>query len=98
MPYADTLQIYASLRKEFDEEKAKVIATSIEAALETNNRILLDIVATKEDIANLRAEIKEDMANLKTEMANQKAEIIRWNFIFWVGLLPVMAALIKFIR
>ena len=91
MPYADTLQIYDVLRKEFDEGKAKAIATSIETALESNNGILLEKIATKEDIANLRAE-------LKMEMANQKAEIIRMNFLFWLGLIPVMAALIKFIR
>ena len=87
MPYADTLQIYDVLRKEFDEGKAKAIAASIETALESNNGILLEKIATKEDIAEL-----------KIEMANQKAEIIRMNFLFWLGLIPVMAALIKFIR
>ena len=113
MPYTDTLQIYDVLRKEFDESKAKTIAASIETALESSNNTLLEKIATKEDITNLRvalksdittlrADIKNDMANLraelKTEMANQKAEIIRMNFLFWLGLIPVMAALIKFIR
>lgn len=131
MPYADTLQIYDVLRKEFDEGKAKAIAASIETALESNNGIFLEKVATKEDLIKLRAEIKSDMADLraefksemadqwakfkaelagqkteigsliaglKIEMANQKAEIIRMNFLFWLGLIPVMATLIKFIR
>ncbi|MBI5186967.1 MAG: hypothetical protein HZA01_14750 [Nitrospinae bacterium] len=120
MPYTDTLQIYDVLRKEFDESKAKAIAASIEIALESNNGILLEKVATKEDIIKLRAEIKNDMADLKAEfktelagqktemgsliaglkieMANQKTEIIRMNFLFWLGLIPVMATLIKFIR
>ena len=56
------------------------------------------VFATKEDLANLRAEFKEDIANLRTEfkadIANSKAEIIKWMFIFWVGQIGVMIALL----
>ncbi len=34
----------------------------------------------------------------KVDLAETKTEIIRWMFIFWLGLIPIMAALIKFIR
>ena len=34
----------------------------------------------------------------KTDLAEAKAEIIRWMFLFWLGLIPIIAGLIRFIR
>ncbi|MVN20979.1 hypothetical protein [Mucilaginibacter arboris] len=32
---------------------------------------------------------KEDMAKLETKMAKNKAETIKWIFIFWIGQIAV---------
>lgn len=61
MPYADTLKVYEKLREGFDEKEAKTIASAIEEAFESNNKVLLERIATKEDLANLRAEIYRAM-------------------------------------
>ena len=74
MAYADTLKVFEVLRQKFDEPEARTIASAVETALETNNSALLDKVATKEDLANLRIELRET-----------KSEIIKWMFIFWIG-------------
>ena len=47
--------------------------------------------------AELRAEIQTSAAGLRTEMANQKSEIIKWMFLFWIGQTAATAALIKFL-
>ena len=47
-------------------------------------------LATKEDIANLRGE-------LRTEIAMVKADMIKWMFIFWIGQLAASIAIAKFL-
>ena len=42
-------------------------------------------IATKLDIEHLRAATKEDMAAVLIKMSENKAETMRWMFIFWVG-------------
>ena len=59
--------------------------------METNEQIL-KVLATKEDIANIRQEI----AYLRTEIANSKAEVIKWMFIFWLGQTTAFIAIAKF--
>jgi hypothetical protein len=44
-----------------------------------------EVLATKEDISNVRQEI-----------ASSKADMIKWMFIFWIGQLGAMIALTKF--
>ena len=74
MAYANTLKIFETLRKQFSEQQSEAIAEAVENALETNNTLLLEKVAAKEDIFRLEKTIAET-----------KAELIKWMFIFWVG-------------
>jgi len=46
----------------------------------------LKVLATKEDIANLRTE-------LKTDIANSTADMIKWMFIFWLGSIGVLSGI-----
>jgi len=57
MAYANTLKIFEVLRPAFDEKQATKIAEAVETAFETNNSALLDKVATKVDLAEMKAEI-----------------------------------------
>ncbi len=86
-----TLKIYDILEQaQIDEKQARAITAAIERALDENNLEQNRVLATKEDIFKLRAELIE-------KIAETKSEIIRWMFGFWLALIPVMAALIKFI-
>jgi len=78
MAYANTLKVFEVLRPVFDEKQATKISEAIESALETNNSALFGEVATKGDLAELKAATKVDLAEMK-------AELIKWMFIFWVG-------------
>ncbi len=54
---------------------------------ELNNKS--ELLATKIDLANTKAEIKVDLANTK-------AEIIKWVFIFWLGQIGVTFGFISY--
>lgn len=50
-------------------------------------------VATKADLAELRAELKSDIATVRTEIAAGKAEILKWMFAQTVMTIGGLAAL-----
>ncbi|BCB96082.1 hypothetical protein JZK55_10040 [Dissulfurispira thermophila] len=37
---------------------------------------------------------KEDIANLKVEIASIKSELMKWMFIFWLGQIGVLSGII----
>ena len=102
MPYADTLKVFDVLRENFEEKQAKTIAHAIEDALETNNKTILNNVATKADLADIKAELKGDLAGLKSgleiKIADLRAELIKWMFIFWIGQMAVVFGIVKFVK
>ena len=46
-------------------------------------------------IAEVKAELRAAMATLETRLAAFEARIIRWMFLFWVGTLGTVIALLK---
>ena len=71
--------------------KARAIAESLEVAFREQEDNLTKRLMTKQDGADLRAE-------LRTEMANHKAEIIKWMFLFWIGQMAATAAIVKLLQ
>ncbi len=41
---------------------------------------------------------KEDGARIETKIAEAKADTIKWNFAFWVGLIPVLILIVKYVK
>ena len=48
----------------------------------------------REEIAGVRSDLREEMAELRVEMANYRTDLIRWMFIFWVGQLGAILAIL----
>jgi hypothetical protein len=63
----------------------------LEVAFREQEDDLTKRLMTKQDGADLRAE-------LRTEMANHKAEIIKWMFLFWIGQMAATAAIVKLLQ
>ncbi len=57
-------------------------------------RLAEESAKLREEIAELRSEFKSDIADLRTEVANTRADLIRWMFIFWVGQIGVIFAML----
>lgn len=88
MAIINTLKIYEILKQKLPEEEAKLITEAIQLSFEEGK----DVLATKEDIAKLREE-------LKVEIARTEARLIRWMFIFWATQLGgIIGILFAFFR
>ena len=83
------IQLFQILKEKVGKEEAKTL-TEYEAKIEKQFNLKKDILATKQDLAELKGE-------LRVEMANHKAEIIKWMFIFWIGQLAAMLAIAELI-
>ena len=77
------IQLFQILKLKMGEREAEALVTFVDNKIKENNEANLKVLATKEDIANLRVEMKE-----------MKAEMIKWMFIFWVGQLAATFGLI----
>ena len=53
----------------------------------------------RQEIAGQGAELRQEIGELRTEMragfADLKAELLRWMFLFWVGTMGTVLALLK---
>ena len=77
------IQLFQILKLKMGESEAEALVTFVDNKIKENNEANLKVLATKEDIANLKVEMKE-----------MKAEMIKWMFIFWVGQLAATFGLI----
>ncbi len=88
--YLTELQLFQILRRKIGESEVEAIVSFVETKLKENNEQNLKVLATKEDIATLR----QDMAKMLTEIAENKAEMTKWMFIFWIGTIGVLFGVI----
>jgi len=82
------ITLFNTLKMKLGETEAQVVVEGIKGAVKEEFDNKKELLATKEDIANLRGELKSEMANAKTEM-------IKWMFIFWIGQLASFIAISK---
>lgn len=95
MTASQSLNLYnLSLRYFKNEADAKAFVSEIELIVDNKFENKKDILATKADISNLELKIADLRTELKTEMKEQKSEMIKWMFIFWVGQIATIIALI----
>jgi hypothetical protein len=71
------------LRVKLGENEARSFVQHFEESIEEKFEQKKDILATKSDLANLKA-----------EMLLMKADMIKWMFIFWLGGVGVLAGLV----
>ena len=80
----------------FSPDQARASAEALETAFG-------ETVATKSDLAEVKAELKADISELKVQIAGVRAEIaqsrtetLRWTFVFNLGLVGALLSIIKF--
>lgn len=87
MAIVNTLKLYEILRPKLQDEPAKAITEVIEKSFEEYQEKQKELLATKEDLANLKAELMKEIHSIKSE-------IIKWMFIFWVGQIGVLTGIL----
>ncbi|MCD4697447.1 MAG: hypothetical protein K8S16_14530 [Bacteroidales bacterium] len=75
--------ILFSSQKKLGNKEAETLVEFVDSRINEANENNLKILATKEDFANVRE-----------ELANVKSEIIKWMFIFWIGQIGVLIAIL----
>lgn len=85
------IDLYELLKAPLGETGAKSLVNFVEAKVENGFQARLDTFATKKDIALL----KEDILNLEVKLAQSESHIIKWMFIFWVGQIATVIAIMK---
>jgi outer membrane lipopolysaccharide assembly protein LptE/RlpB len=78
------IELYEILKEKIGDKEAKTLVEYIEAKVEKKFEDKKDILATKLDIEELR-----------TEMQKMKADIIKWMFLFWIGQLASLIAILQ---
>ncbi|MBS1257157.1 MAG: hypothetical protein MAG551_00193 [Candidatus Scalindua arabica] len=81
--HINTINLMDILEDKFEKDQAKIIAKAIDEAIGESVQQQATVLATKEDIANL-----------KVELTNIKSELIKWMFIFWLGQIGVLTGII----
>ena len=85
------IQLFQILKQKLGEKEAEALVEFVDSKLKENNESNLKVLATREDIANLRGEMKVEIANTKADLP------ARAGFIFWIGQLASFIAIAKFI-
>ena len=75
----------------FSPEQARASAEALETAFG-------ETVATKSDLAELKAELQVQIASVKTDIAQSKTETLRWTFVFNLALVGAIFSIIKFVH
>ncbi|MBF0319456.1 MAG: hypothetical protein HQL01_06615 [Nitrospirae bacterium] len=70
---------------------------AIAIAEERFERRLYEVSGTlRLEMEKLRVELRVEIEKLRADASNNKAEIIKWMFLFWIGQTAVLVALLKF--
>jgi len=51
-----------------------------------------------QEIGGSRAEIHSGFTGLRQDLSNQRAELLKWSFLFWIGQIASIAGLLAFVR
>ncbi|HCX90796.1 MAG TPA: hypothetical protein DHT43_09870 [Deltaproteobacteria bacterium] len=85
------IELYEILKPKIGEKEARTLVEYIETKVDRKLEERKDVLATKEDIAYL----KQDIANLEIKLEKTRADIIKWMFLFWIGQLASLIAILE---
>ncbi len=88
-----TIDMYNLLREKIGDQQAKALTDYVTQQVETTFEKQKNLLATKADIADLKASTKEDVADLKVRIAEAKSDTIKWVFTFFVTIALMIVGL-----
>ena len=91
MEVALEIELYDKICGSLSDDGAKELVRFIERKVDNGFKEKKDVLATKQDIRLL----KEDILNLEVKHAQSESRIIKWMFIFWIGQIATVIAVMK---
>jgi hypothetical protein len=90
----ETARLYKLLSEKLGSDTTEAMFKYIDNKTERSVEATIKTLATKDDIANVREEIANVKYDLRKEMGEIKADTIKWMFIFWIGQVGAMLAMV----
>jgi hypothetical protein len=94
MPTITITKLYDLVSIKLGRETAENLTTFIEEKIKCEVDTKTSILATKEDVARAETKIETSKTDLIKDAANNRAEMIKWMFVFWAGQMLAMFGLI----
>ncbi|MES2330330.1 MAG: hypothetical protein V4539_12050 [Bacteroidota bacterium] len=88
---ANDIQLYEILKQKLGNKEAEALVNFVDSKLKEADECNLKTLATKEDLKDLKLELKQDIAGVTLKLSETKTDIIRWLFAF---LLPLLLAIL----
>jgi len=90
---AEALVAFVETTAKHENENSMKTVVSKEELAVFEKDILSEIKVLRDDINKLKMELKLDIKDVRVEMKDQKAELIKWMFIFWVGAISIITGI-----
>jgi hypothetical protein len=78
-------QLYLLLTEKVGKETAEKLTVYIEEKIKDEAQTQSGILATKQDIADLRKDLATIELKLSEKIGDTRSDMIKWMFIFWIG-------------
>jgi hypothetical protein len=85
MEAISSIEMFNILKVKLGEKETKALTEYVESRVEKSFEKEKNRLATKEDILEIKIKMKQ-----------QKTEIIKWMFIFWIGQIAVTLGIVYF--
>ena len=85
------IQLYELLKQKLGTQQTEALVGYVDAKLKESHDHNLKTLVTKEDLKDLKLELKQDIADVRLEVVKTKTDIVRWVFALFI---PLMLAII----
>ena len=75
------------------EATIKTLATKDDIAI-IRDDIAKTMANIKDEIANVRHDFRKEMSDFRKEVSENKSDSIKWMFIFWIGQIGAILAIV----
>jgi len=96
----DLVDLFDRTRQEWMDQVTGVVSDRFERRLvEETSKLRIEMA---QGFAAMRQEMAEGFASLRNEIADQRFDILKWTFLFWVGqffaVASLMVVVIRYLR
>jgi len=89
-----SVRLYALIRSKSDEATANEAVTILEEVVKEKVITETKQLATKSDLLEGLTGVRKEIMDIRKEIAEGKTDVIKWMFIFWVGQIGVLSAIL----
>ncbi len=87
------IQLYEILKQKLGGKEAEALVGFVDARLKEADEYNLKTLAAKEDLKDLKLELKQDIAELKLKISDTRTDIARWLLAFFITMMLAIIGL-----